>query len=256
MLRDALKSVVPVSAGIQTISISLGSRLHGSDKAQVIQRCLGRFAIGIALGALLACVATNLLAQQAPSRRFDDSAKWTAVFDDPARDEWQKPREIIRALELAPNSSVADIGAGTGYFSVRLAQAVPQGRVYAVDVEAAMVTHLAERFAREGVTNAQAVQASRDSPNLPAPVDAVLLVNVQSLVVDPGDYFVRLKERLKPGARVAIVSTRPEASQGAIKSMRRPPEHVKAQMARQGYALYAEHDFLEHQYFLVFKAAR
>lgn len=211
-------------------------------------------AIGAFLCASFMGVGADGLAQEA-SRRFDDSAKWSAVFDDPARDEWQQPRRIIAALELAPDALVADIGAGTGYFTVRLVQAVPQGRVFAVDTEAAMVAHLKQRIAREGIRNAEAIQASGDgSPNLPVPVDAVLLVNVQSLVVDPGDYFQRLKTRLKPGARVAIVSTRPGAAQGARQSMRRPPEHVKQQMARQGYVLHAEHDFLEHQYFLIFKA--
>lgn len=192
-------------------------------------------------------------ADTASSRRFDDAARWSAVFDDPARDEWQNPDGIIDGLELAPESIVADIGAGTGYFSARLAHAVPRGRVYAVDIEAAMVAHLRTRFAAAGVSNVEVVQASRETPNLPKAVDAVLLVNVQSLVTNPGDYFLRLKSRLKPNARVAIVSTRPDAERGAVKPMRRPPEHVKREMARQGYVLHAEHHFLQYQYFLVFK---
>lgn len=187
------------------------------------------------------------------SRHFDDTARWSAVFDDPARDEWQNPAGIIGALGLAPDSIVADIGAGTGYFTAKLASVVPQGKVYAADIEAAMVAHVRDRFAAAGVTNVHAIQASRDSPNLPEAVDAVLLVNVQSLVANPGDYFLRLKARLKPGARVAIVSTRPDAERGAIVSMRRSPDHVKREMARQGYALIAEHDFLRYQYLLVFK---
>jgi cyclopropane fatty-acyl-phospholipid synthase-like methyltransferase len=193
-------------------------------------------------------------AENASSRRFDDAARWSTVFDDPARDEWQNPEGILQGLELAPDSIVADIGAGTGYFSAKLARAVPRGRVYAVDIEPSMVAHLRERFAAAGAANVEAIQASRDSPNLPEAVDAVLLVNVQSLVANPGDYFLRLKTRLRPNARVAIVSTRPDAERGAVKSMRRPPEHVKREMARQGYVLYAEHDILKYQYFLVFKA--
>ena len=198
--------------------------------------------------------ALDALCADAPSsRRFDDTARWSAVFDDPARDEWQNPEGIIRGLELAPDSIVADIGAGTGYFTAKLARVVPHGKVYAADIEPAMVAHLRERFAEAGVKNVEAIQASRDNPNLPEAVDAVLLVNVQSLVANPGDYFLRLQSRLKPNARVVIVSTRPDAERGAIQSMRRPPEHVKREMARQGYVLYAEHDFLRYQYFLVFK---
>ena len=88
---------------------------------------------------------------------------------------------------------------------------------------------------------------------MPEPVDLVLLVNVQGLVVNPGNYFRRLRESLKPGGRVAIVAARPEAAVGSPKQMRAPAAQVKRDMARQGYAVVAEHDFLPHQYFLVFE---
>jgi ubiquinone/menaquinone biosynthesis C-methylase UbiE len=75
---------------------------------------------------------------QAPhdhEHRFDDAERWSQVFDDPRRDEWQKPHEVIRALALPVDAVVADVGAGTGYFAVRLARMLPQGKVYAADVE-------------------------------------------------------------------------------------------------------------------------
>lgn len=235
--------------------VSISEQTHVPQPgAQEKHRIAWRRTLAAAMLAAAAWVAFHAAAaDQSSSRRFDDAARWAAVFDDPARDEWQHPQDIIRGLELTPDAIVADIGAGTGYFSARLAQALPRGKVYAADIEPAMVVHLRDRFAAAGVSNVVAIQASRDSPNLPEPVDAVLLVNVQSLVANPGDYFVRLKSRLKSGARVAIVTTRPDAERGAVQSMRRPPEHVKREMARQGYVLYAEHDFLSHQYFLVFK---
>src|SRR5688572_28419135 len=76
---------------------------------------------------------------------FGDAEKWAKVFDDPERDAWQKPHEVIQALALKPDAIVADIGAGTGYFSVRFARMLPNGRVYGVDTEPGMVKHLAER---------------------------------------------------------------------------------------------------------------
>src|SRR5688572_10578338 len=76
---------------------------------------------------------------------FGDAEKWEKVFDDPERDSWQKPHEVIQALALKPDAVVADIGAGTGYFSVRFARMLPNGRVYGVDTEPGMVKHLAER---------------------------------------------------------------------------------------------------------------
>lgn len=184
--------------------------------------------------------------------RFEDADYWAEVFDRPGRDAWQKPEEVMRALAIAPDAKVADIGAGTGYFTVRLARAVPRGRVYAVDTEPAMVSHLRERVARERLTNVEVVLGSRASPQLPAAVDVVLLVNVQGLMADPRDYFRDLKPSLNPGARIGIISTRPEASRGPRSERRVPPEQVKRDMARQGYALVGEHDFIADRYFLVF----
>src|SRR5208337_5014787 len=68
-------------------------------------------------------------------RRFDDAEKWAKQFDNPERDAWQKPEEVVEALGLTPAMSVADIGAGTGYFSVRIAKRVAQGKVFAADIE-------------------------------------------------------------------------------------------------------------------------
>ena len=96
---------------------------------------------------------------------FSDADKWSQVFDDPQRDAWQKPHEVIQALALkVADALVADIGAGTGYFSVRLAHSVPQGRVYTVDTEPDMVKHLAERAKRDGLTNLTPVSAQPANP--------------------------------------------------------------------------------------------
>src|SRR5208337_1489272 len=86
-------------------------------------------------------------------RRFDDAEKWAKEFDNPERDAWQKPEEIVGALHLEPAMKVADLGAGTGYFSVRIAKHVPEGKVFAADVEPDMVRYLGERAQREHLTN-------------------------------------------------------------------------------------------------------
>jgi|SRR6516225_12027621 len=84
-----------------------------------------------------------------PGHSFGNAKTWAKEFDDPARDVWQKPDEILDALQLAPTARVADIGAGTGYFSVRIAKLVPDGKVFAVDIEPDMVRYLGERTHRE-----------------------------------------------------------------------------------------------------------
>jgi SAM-dependent methyltransferase len=108
-------------------------------------------------------------------RSFDDADKWAKEFDNPERDAWQKPEEILDALNLQRNSFVADIGAGTGYFSVRLAKRIPDGKIFAADIEPDMVRYLGERALREHLTNLVPVQASADAANLPDPIDVVLI---------------------------------------------------------------------------------
>ena len=185
--------------------------------------------------------------------RFNDAHAWSQVFDDPKRDAWQKPHEVIHALGLAPTAHVADIGAGTGYFAARLSHAVPQGRVYAVDVEPAMVKHLAERAKREGLTNVQSVAGAPSDPRLPHPVDLVLLVDVYHHVTDRQRYFAKIGHSLKPGGRVAIIDFRLDSPEGPPKAARIEPARVKTEMQRAGYELVQEHAFLPRQYFLVFR---
>ena len=114
---------------------------------------------------VLASMMTLTAAAQTPHTHqhgFDDAQKWAKVFDDPERDAWQKPHEVIQALALRPGAVIADIGAGTGYFTMRFAHMVPKGRVYAVDTEPAMVKHLAERAKANGLHNVTAVAGAPD----------------------------------------------------------------------------------------------
>jgi SAM-dependent methyltransferase len=184
--------------------------------------------------------------------RFQDAERWSRVFDDPARAAWQKPDEVIRALALPPDALVADVGSGTGYFSVRLARAVPRGHVYGADVEPDMVGYLAERARREGLSNLTSVAATPGDPRLPRPVDVVLVVNTYHHIAGRAAYFGRLRQSLRPGGRVAIVDFLPDAPAGPPRQARIPAAAVKEEMGRAGYGLASEHTFLPHQYFLVF----
>jgi SAM-dependent methyltransferase len=186
---------------------------------------------------------------------FGDAEKWARVFDDPARDAWQKPHEVIRALAPAANAVVADIGAGTGYFAVRFAHMVPKGRVYAVDTEPDMVKHLAARARKEGLRNLVAVAGAPDDPRLPAKADLVVLVDVYHHIENRERYFGRLRASLSAGGRVAIIDFRLDSPEGPPKAARIAPDQVRAELARAGYALEREHAFLPYQYFLVFRPA-
>lgn len=187
--------------------------------------------------------------------RFSGAEKWARIFDDPARDAWQKPDEVIRALSLHPAAHVADIGSGTGYFAVRLARSVPKGRVVGVDAESDMVRYLGERAKREGIANLVAVRAGKDGPGLEQPVDLAILVDTYHHVPDRERYFGELKQSLKPGGRLAIIDFKLDAPVGPPPSARIPPEQVKKELSKAGYKLAQEHAFLPYQYFLIFQPA-
>jgi len=200
------------------------------------------------------CAAALGQSPHSHEHRFSGAERWAKVFDDPARDAWQKPHEVIAALSIAPDAVVADIGSGTGYFAVRLAHFVPKGRVYGVDTEPDMVKYLEERARREGLANIVSIPGRPGDANLPAKVDLALMVDVYHHIAEREGYFRSLRGSLKPGARIAIIDFRADSPSGPPKKERIPPEQVKAELARAGYALAKEHEFLPNQYFLVFEA--
>ena len=187
---------------------------------------------------------------------FGDAQKWAQVFDDPKRDAWQKPHEVIQALALKPDAVIADIGSGTGYFSARFANMVPKGRVYGVDTEPDMVKYLSDRAKREGLRNITAVAGAPDNPRLPEKADLIILVDVYHHVENRERYFRQLQQSLKPGGRLAVIDFRMDSPEGPPKSARIAPDRVKAELKSAGYALAQEHSFLPNQYFLVFQPAK
>jgi ubiquinone/menaquinone biosynthesis C-methylase UbiE len=157
------------------------------------------------------------------------------VLDDPARDEWQQPDDVLRALDLAPAMTVADVGAGTGYFAVRLARAVPEGQVIATDVEPDMVRYLNERAHREHLHNLRAVHATPTTPGLAArSVDRILVVHVWHHLADRVSYARNLSAALRPGGTLFIVDFELTALRGPPETMRLAPESLIAELAAAG----------------------
>ena len=204
--------------------------------------------------AVLALLAGGAAAQSPHTHQhsFGDAEKWSHVFDDPKRDEWQKPHAVIQALALKPDAVVADLGAGTGYFAARLANMLPKGTVYAVDLEPDMVKYLGERAKREKLPNLKPVAGRADDARLPGKVDLVLLVDVYHHIESRERYFRRLAASLKPGGRLAVIDFTLDSPEGPPKEARIAPERVKKELAAAGYKLVEEHAFLPRQYFLVF----
>jgi ubiquinone/menaquinone biosynthesis C-methylase UbiE len=212
--------------------------------------------------AILICLGAAAAAQHQPqgkpdhmNHRFDDPEKYAKSFDDPARDKWQMPDRVIDALKLRPDSSVADIGAGTGYFSVRLAKAVPRGMVYAVDIEPSMLEHVKKRAATAGLGNITTVLANADGANLSKPVDVILVVDTYHHIPNRIAYFRGLAKSLTSDGRVAIVDFRKDSPDGPPVEFRFEADQIIKEMQQAGYRLDVKHDFLPRQHFLVFGPA-
>jgi len=206
-----------------------------------------------------AVLSAGPVAAQSPhthDHSFGGAENWAQVFDDPKRDATQKPHEVIMALALKPDAVVADIGSGTGYFSVRFAHAVSKGRVYGVDTEPDMVKYLAERVKREKIGNVTAIAGKTDDPRLPQKVDLIVMVDVFHHIADRATYLKKLQGYLKPGGRIAIIDFRMDSPDGPPRSARIAPDRVNAEFKAAGYALAQEHAFLPNQYFLVFQPAK
>lgn len=186
---------------------------------------------------------------------FSDIEKWTKAFDDPARDQWQKPKFVVDKLELKRAKCIADIGAGTGYFSTRIARAVPRATVYAVDVEPNMVMHLKSRAEREGLNNHKAVQATEEFPReLPTNCDLVVLVDTYHHIENRSVYFKKALTHLNKRGRLAIIDFTLESPMGPKKEHRIPKHQVVAELEQLGYKLRRDIDGLPYQYFLIFES--
>lgn len=187
------------------------------------------------------------------NHRFDDAERWSKVFDDPARDAWQKPDEVVKELGLGASDVVADIGAGTGYFSARLARAVPQGKVLAIDIEPNLVEHMKKRAAREGTPNVEPILGTANDPKLPAGVNVVLVVDTYHHIGERTDYFRRVRERLSTGGRVVIVDFKKgKLPVGPPDHHKLAPEVVVQEMGGAGFLKCRSSEALPYQYMLTF----
>jgi SAM-dependent methyltransferase len=185
--------------------------------------------------------------------RFENADQWARLFDDPARDAWQKPERVVAAMQIAPGMTVADIGAGTGYFEPHLSRAVgPSGKVLALDVEPDMVRHLRERAATEHLGNVEARQVKTDDPELPAAsVDRVLIVDTWHHIPDRAAYTARLASALNSGGEVFVVDFRRDAHRGPPPEHRIAPEEVARELEAGGLTAHVVDAGLPEQYVVV-----
>jgi ubiquinone/menaquinone biosynthesis C-methylase UbiE len=188
-------------------------------------------------------------------RLHNDPKAYIGMLDDPKRDAYQRPHEVLAALNLKPGEVIADIGAGSGYFTFRLAHHVgAKGKVYAVDMSPDMIRHINRRIRETKATNVVSILAESDDPLLPdRSVDRFFICDVWHHVEDRAKYLSLMKKMLKPGGEVVMIDFhKKELSFGPPLQLKIAREDLIKQMESNGFRLSKEHTFLPYQYFLVF----
>jgi ubiquinone/menaquinone biosynthesis C-methylase UbiE len=181
-----------------------------------------------------------------------DAAEYARILEDPSRDAWQKPHEVVEALSLNATDTVADIGAGSCYFARRFAHHARL--VYAVDID----TKLLDICKKDAPENLKTVLADADDPKLPAGgVDLIFFCDVVHHLGGREAYFAKIKTALKPDGRVVVIDFHKRALPvGPDPAMKIERAEMIREFERAGFRLASEETFLPYQYFLTFAVAR
>ena len=191
--------------------------------------------------------------QEAHVRLFPPES--LGLLEGPDRDDWQQPDRVMDSLGIADGARVADLGAGGGWFTVRLAQRVgPNGMVYAEDIQPQMLESIRRRVRREGLSNVETVLGTPTDPRLPPGLSAVLIVDVYPQLSDPVAVLRRVREVLAPGGRLGIIDfkTDGEGGPGPPIENRLNPDVIVRNAADAGLHLLRQETYLRFQYLLVF----
>ncbi len=207
----------------------------------------------VAITALLVFVFSTASAQPPRHLPHYDFETFRARMEDPTRAAWQKPDEVVQRLHLVPGQRAADIGAGTGYFTGRLARAVGRrGRVYAVDIDPAAVRFLRDRFQQEQLPQVSVIEGGPHDPKLPRPVDLIFICDTWHHIDDRVAYARRLRRYLARHGRLVVVDFKIDADPnlGPPREMRLSAQQVADELRRGGFTVTEEPDFLPQQYML------
>jgi SAM-dependent methyltransferase len=194
----------------------------------------------------------TLAPQEKPRKTSKPYTGDLSVFDSPGRDEKLQIKRVMDILEITPGKTVADIGAGSGWFTVRAARRVTStGSVYAVDINPEAIRYVANRAQKEGLRNVNTILSKSDDPQLPADkIDSVLLLKTYHEVEKPVALLQNLRASLRPGAKVGIIDRNGNGEDhGVARNI------VIKEASEAGYVLLSQYDFVKSDgvdYFLVF----
>jgi ubiquinone/menaquinone biosynthesis C-methylase UbiE len=208
------------------------------------------------LSFLQGCASSPKQHEPASQQRFDNIEFWVKAFEDPSRDSWQKPAEVIKAMNIKNGDVIADLGAGTGYFTRRIAVAVgPEGKALGLEVEPSMVKHMNEDAEKLNLKNYTAKLVKYDDPLLePKSVDVVFICDTYHHIENRVNYLKRTSKGLKDGGRVVVVDFHKKDLPVGPRDVEHKlaEETVLAEFKEAGYRLIKSHDILPYQYFLEF----
>ena len=217
---------------------------------------------------LAGLIAVAVVALSAQERRHPVSGRvlaptmgvaGAAWLDRPEREAEEAPSKAVAALDIRPGSVVADVGAGSGYYTVRLAKAVgAAGKVVATDLQPGMLDIIRAKVARERLTNVEIIQGRADDPVLPAGAfDLIVMVDVYHELAAPQLFVRKLKEALKPDGRLVLIEFRLEDPRVPIREEHKMSvSQVRQELAADGFQIDRVIDVLPWQHIIVLRAVR
>ena len=222
-------------------ALTVSAQEDSNEKSVYVQRAASRDGIG-----------KFYMGREISRTMGHRAARW---LERPGRVIEEKPDEVVAELGLKPSDIVADVGAGSGYFTFRLSRLVPQGLVLAVDIQPEMLRMIEKRARANAIDNIKTIQGSIDDPKLPkSTVDVALMVDAYHEFSHPREMMQGIIEALKPGGRVVLIEYRGEDPRIPIKPLHKMTEtQVKKEMRSMGLRWRETKNFLPAQHFMVFE---
>ncbi len=204
---------------------------------------------------LAPCMFALLLAAVATGQQRDPK-QYQQILENPDRLAALQVPRVVEALELRPGMRIADLGAGTGVFSVPLGKAVgASGKIYAIDVDSGLLAIVAEKAKTEGLTNIQTVVAGATDPRLPEPVDLLFICDTMHHLPDQASYVRQFSKLLRPGGRVVVIDFAEGHWPEGHEQFAITPAQVDGWMQAAGFRRTGRHTFLETNFFHVYELA-
>ncbi len=186
---------------------------------------------------------------------FEQMEAYINFLDQKSRKVWQKPQEVVAAMQLKGHERVLDLGAGSGYFSFPIAEKLPLGRLFAADVEPEMVRHIHHKAMTQGAKNIEVLLIDPEKPKLPENIDIVFICDVIHHVKNPQDWLTGITAQLPLGAQMHIIEFKPgDLPSGPPESVKMAPEKLIEMVQSSGLRLEKRLDeLLPYQNYYVFK---